>query len=81
MVTDYDCWKEDEPEVNVEALLGVLRDNAAQATALIGRLIEDLPAHRSCTCGSALATALVTHPDAIPADTRQRLALLVDRYL
>lgn len=81
MVTDYDCWKEDEAHVNVDILLSVLRDNAARVTALMARLVEILPEARDCACGQALATALVTDPKAIPADTRRRLDLLVGRYL
>jgi 5'-methylthioadenosine phosphorylase len=81
MVTDFDCWKEDEEAVSVEALLEVLHDNAHLATSLLGRMIETMPATRSCGCGQALATALVTDPKAIPGATRERLSLLVGRYL
>ena len=80
MVTDYDCWREGEEAVTVEALLSVLHDNAAQASALAGRLVERLSEARSCHCGSALAAALVTDPGAVPPDARERLALLVGRY-
>ena len=81
MVTDFDCWKTDEPPVSVEALLSVLHDNAAQATALLGSLIESLPAAFGCGCGDALAMALVTDPKSIPPATRAKLDLLVGRHL
>ena len=81
MVTDFDCWKTDEAPVSVATLLAVLGDNAAQATALVGRLIEGLPEGRTCGCGDALASALVTDPKAIPPVTRAKLDLLVGRHL
>jgi 5'-methylthioadenosine phosphorylase len=36
---------------------------------------------RRCGCGHALANAIVTAPDRIPASTRKRLGLLIGRYL
>ena len=80
MVTDYDCWKEGEEDVTVDALLAVLHDNAAQATALVARLIERLPEERTCRCGSALATALVTDPKVVTSEARERLSLLISKY-
>jgi 5'-methylthioadenosine phosphorylase len=34
-----------------------------------------------CACYHALETALITDPSRIPAETRQRLDLLVGKYL
>ena len=36
---------------------------------------------RDCECGSALAAAIVTAPEAVAPSARERLGLLVDRYL
>ena len=44
---------------------------------LVGMLTQE-PA---CTCGHSLADAIITQPDRIPPKTRQKLALLVDKYL
>jgi len=81
MVTDYDCWHEDEEPVTVEGLLGHLKANAEAANRLAAALVAAIPSQRDCSCGSALATALITQRDAIPSDTRSKLGLLVDRYL
>jgi 5'-methylthioadenosine phosphorylase len=40
-----------------------------------------MPAKRTCACVDALKYAVLTDPKAIPAETRQRLALLLDKYL
>src|SRR5437867_3837158 len=81
MVTDYDCWRQDEEAVTAETLLAVLRANAAQGAAIIGRLVAALPEGRTCSCGTALASALVTEPAAVTDAARRRLDLLVGRYL
>jgi 5'-methylthioadenosine phosphorylase len=40
-----------------------------------------MPKERSCQCGSALATAILTDPGAIPEDTRKKLGIFVEKYL
>ena len=42
---------------------------------------ERLPIDRGCPCASALATAIMTRPDVVPAETRARLAPIVGKYL
>jgi 5'-methylthioadenosine phosphorylase len=81
MVTDYDCWRDGEETVNVEMLLGHLRANAEAAGRVLAALVRRLPATRGCGCGSALASALITDPKSVPPATRERLALLVGRYV
>jgi 5'-methylthioadenosine phosphorylase len=82
LVTDYDCWHEDEEDVTVDGVLENLRANAALAADTLRRAVAALPAERSrCACGEALRNAVITAPEAIPADARARLGLLLDRYL
>jgi len=81
MVTDYDCWKDDEAAVSVDALLAVLHDNARAATQAIGNLVARLPQRRDCACSCALESALITDRAAVPGATRERLHLLLGRYL
>ena len=40
-----------------------------------------MPAERACPCASALATAIITRPDVVPAETKQDLAPIVGKYL
>ena len=81
MVTDYDCWHDTEGEVSVDMIIGHLMANVALAKKIIRRLAERLPAKRECGCGSALKQAIMTAPAAIPAEARQRLGVLIDKYL
>ncbi len=80
-VTDYDVWRQSEEPVSVEAVIAVLNRNTQIAQQAIANLVQDLPPERPCACSTALSNALITNPAAIPAETRQRLDLLVGKYL
>jgi len=81
LVTDYDCWHETEEDVSVESIIKVLQDNAAAAGVMIKEAVKLMPEREACNCGSALKECIMTPAELIPAETRQRLALLVDKYL
>jgi len=82
LVTDYDCWHEEEDDVSVEAVLGNLHANAQNAAEILRSTIQDLPAERDgCPCVDALKYALITRPESVPAETRERLRPIVGRYL
>ena len=78
--TDYDCWHEEAADVDVEAIVAVIQENAARAAATVADLAGRLPAGE-CTCHSALDGAIITDVSAVPAETRTRLALIAARYL
>jgi 5'-methylthioadenosine phosphorylase len=80
-ITDYDVWHVSEAPVTVEMVVKTLSTNTALANEAIRHLIKIIPAERPCSCGSALADALITSPAAIPVETRKRLDLLVGKYL
>jgi 5'-methylthioadenosine phosphorylase len=81
MVTDYDCWYEGHDEVTVEQIVAVLNQNAANACRVIRSAVAAMPRERTCACGTALQYAILTTPDAIPAAARERLDLLIGKYL
>lgn len=80
-VTDYDVWHESESPVTVEMVIQTLNKNTEVAQDAIRNLIRAMHHERSCSCGQALETALITNPKAIPAETRKKLDLLVNKYL
>jgi 5'-methylthioadenosine phosphorylase len=81
MVTDYDCWHEGHDDVTVEQIVAVLNQNAANAARVVRSAVAAMPKNRTCACTSALQYAILTNPAAIPAETRERLDLLVGKYL
>ena len=81
MVTDYDCWHPHHDAVTVDQVVGVLLKNAENATKVVRETVAAMPKKRSCKCGAALAHALLTERDKIPAATKQRLAPMIGKYL
>jgi 5'-methylthioadenosine phosphorylase len=81
MVTDYDCWHPRHDSVTVDQVVAVLVKNAENATRVIRQTVAAMPSGRDCKCGSALAHAILTDRDKIPAATRQKLKLILDKYL
>jgi 5'-methylthioadenosine phosphorylase len=83
MVTDYDCWHPEHDAVTVTDILATLHKNAENATALVRKVVAALDPDRirECKCASALKHALMTDPKLVPADTRKKLELIVERYL
>ena len=80
-VTDYDVWHVSEAPVTVEMVIKTLMQNTVVAQDAIRNLAKGFSAERSCECESALADALITQPRIIPPETRERLDLLVRKYL
>jgi len=81
-ITDYDVWHAREEEVSVEMVLKILAQNTDHAKNALAYLAENPPEEkRSCGCQSALESAMITNPVVIPAATRQKLDLLVSKYL
>jgi 5'-methylthioadenosine phosphorylase len=81
LVTDYDGWHPDHASVTVEMIVANLVANATMAQRVIANAVEALPIARDCECARALASAIITRPEAIPAATLERLRLLVGKYL
>jgi 5'-methylthioadenosine phosphorylase len=81
LVTDYDCWHPEHDSVTVEMIVANLLQNAKTAQAIIAETVGRLPAARTCPCATALATAIITRPDAIPEQTRRELAPIIGKYV
>lgn len=80
MITDYDCWHEEEEHVNVEMLLETLRANADTARAIIRAAVKRIPAKPDPLCANALATAIITDRAKIPPETLEKLKPIVGKY-
>lgn len=80
-VTDYDVWHISEKSVTVDMVVEILNRNTAVAQRAVRNLVKGLGSERNCYCSGALANAFITDQAVIPSETRQRLGLLVDKYL
>jgi 5'-methylthioadenosine phosphorylase len=81
MVTDYDCWHEGHDDVTVDQIVAVLNQNAANAAKVVRAAVAAMPKDRACACVTASQFAILTNPAAIPAETREKLDLLIGKYL
>ena len=81
MVTDYDCWHEEEEPVTVGVLLGYLEKNSGNAQNLIKEVLKILSDQFDCSCQHALQDAIITQPDVIPETTKEKLKVVIGKYL
>ena len=84
MVTDFDCWHPDHDNVDVDAVIRVLLDNADKARRLV-RTVAGRLSERPALCPSgddrALDAALITHPDARDPAMLTKLDAVAGRVL
>jgi len=81
LVTDYDCWHAAEPNVTIATVQEVMRKNLSNAIEILRGALPSITGPRRCPCSDALASAIVTDPAAIPAETREALQPLLGRHL
>jgi 5'-methylthioadenosine phosphorylase len=81
LVTDYDCWHPDHDAVTVDMVIATLLENARTAQQLIAEAVQHVPATRTCSCATALKSAIITRPDAIPAAVKKELEPIIGKYM
>ena len=81
LVTDYDCWHDEEEDVTVRAILETLQANANLAAEALRQTVATLPEGRACACGRALDGAIATDRAMLSADVQARLAPILARVL
>jgi len=80
MVTDYDCWREGHDAVTIEEIVAVLHQNADNGARVVREAVRLLPKGAS-PYAEALKFAILTKTEAIPAKAKEKLALLLQKYL
>jgi 5'-methylthioadenosine phosphorylase len=82
LVTDYDCWHPDHDSVTVDMVVANLHKNAENAQRVIRQVVQQLSAHPPASdAHSALQYAILTPLNQVPAATKQKLQLLLQKYL
>jgi 5'-methylthioadenosine phosphorylase len=81
LITDYDCWHPDHDSVTVDLIVANLRRNAETAQKTIAEAVSRISGARACGCKDALATAIITRPEHVPAQTRRDLAPIIGKYM
>src|SRR5258707_1006764 len=81
MVTDYDCWHPAHDAVTVSDIIANLNQNAENACKVVPAALPAMPPERTCKCGPAPPHPIITQRDLIPAATREKLSLILNKYL
>lgn len=82
LVTDYDCWHPEHDSVTVEMVIDYLNRNSANAQKLIAGAVAELSGgEAACKCGKSLRHAIITAPDKITPEARERLRAIIGKYV
>jgi 5'-methylthioadenosine phosphorylase len=81
MVTDYDCWREGHDDVTVEQVMAVMHQNSANAGRVVRAAVAALPKGVKSPYAEALKFAIMTDKAMIPAAAKEKLALLIGKYV
>ncbi len=81
MVTDYDCWREGHDDVTVDEVVRVLHQNAENAGKVVRAAVAALPIDQPSPYADVLQYAILTDRKAIPESAKERLGLLIGKYL
>jgi 5'-methylthioadenosine phosphorylase len=82
LVTDYDCWHPEHDSVTVDLVVANLQRNAVNAQKVIQETVRRLSANPPASdAHSALKYAILTPLDKVPAVTKEKMGLLLKKYL
>lgn len=81
MITDYDCWKVEEEPVTAEAVIAHLHANAAAAKSVLAKVVPRIPQTAAWPEHRALDMALVTPRELWPAETKEKLRPILQRFI
>lgn len=82
LVTDYDCWHPGHDSVTVEMIIEFLNRNAENARKLVaGAVAQLVNKPRICKCVDSLKHAIITSPERIAPEAKQRLNAIIGKYI
>ena len=80
-VTDYDCWHETAEAVSVDVIIDNLRKNVANSKNILKETLSRIGEERTCACKDAMKYAIITDPKAISKKTREKLDIIIGKYV
>ena len=81
MVTDYDCWKQEEAPVSAGAIIGHLHANVAAAKMILAAAIPRIPTLPDWPEHCSLDGAIMTPQPLWPSATVETLRPLLQRFI
>ncbi|MHB9111131.1 MAG: S-methyl-5'-thioadenosine phosphorylase [Thermoleophilia bacterium] len=79
--TDYDCWYEGEEEVTMMMVIETMDNNVATAIKIVEAAVPRIPEKRECICASAMEYGIITAPEVIPPETKEKLKDIIGKYV
>ncbi|MCA9810919.1 MAG: S-methyl-5'-thioadenosine phosphorylase, partial [Candidatus Dadabacteria bacterium] len=79
--TDYDCWHEGHGDVTVDDIIATVNRNVELARRVVASVVTAISQTRDCICSRSLENAIITNPDAITPEVRDRLGIIIKRYV
>ena len=82
LITDYDSWFEENSveNVSVDIIISNLMKSVTVAKEIIKNAIQKIKDHRDCACANVLQNAVITRPEFVSSDTKNKLELLIGKY-
>lgn len=81
LVTDYDVWREGSQDVTLDMIIEYVQKNSETAKKILKEVILKMPDLSRCACRESLVPAVATAPESVPDVTRNRLSVLLKKYL
>ncbi|MBP83118.1 MAG: S-methyl-5'-thioadenosine phosphorylase [Verrucomicrobiales bacterium] len=81
MVTDYDCWKAEEHNVNAHSVIEHIQANAVSAREILEELIPQIPTDPDWPEHNSLDNALFTPREIWPTNTAKALQPILSRFI
>lgn len=80
-VTDYDCWHESHSTVTVDMILDNLNKNVDNSKRILTEVMPFIIEQRNCSCQDALKYSIITNPESIPNQTKEKLNIIIGKYI
>ncbi|KLI64258.1 S-methyl-5'-thioadenosine phosphorylase [Aurantiacibacter marinus] len=82
MVTDYDCWRDSEEDVDVAQIIKTMTTNAENARAMLAEFAAGLPKQRKASAiDTVLDTAIITPRELWDVSARTKLDAVAGRLV
>ncbi|MBP9837730.1 MAG: S-methyl-5'-thioadenosine phosphorylase [Proteobacteria bacterium] len=82
LVTDYDCWRSNDEDVDIAKILKIIKDNTDFSKKIIKEFSSEVKSFKSAEmCADSLKYAIITHRELWPEPTVNKLHHILKRYL
>ncbi len=80
MVTDYDCWKEEEEDVSVSMVIENMRYNTENIKKYLKDIIKNIDINQDSPFKGSVSNSIMTDNSLIPKDIKDKLRILYGEY-